>query len=157
MKLRKSSFYAMAFTGALAAYHPAVLAQGDPFFAVLVGGTEVNAAGQANKGDLDGFGTATVIVHRTTSTTSATLCFGITVRGIDRPTAAHIHLGRAGINGGVVVPLTPPLTGNPGASSGCVPNVPIAVANGLIVAPANYYVNVHTLAFPNGALRGNLF
>jgi CHRD domain len=56
----------------------------------------------------------------------------------------------------IVVPLTPPSTGDPGASSGCV-TVDPALARAILNHPHRYYANVHTTAFPNGAARGQLF
>ena len=48
-------------------------------FAVLLGRNEVSTTGDANAGDPDGSGTATVIFGETT------ICYAILVRGIDRP------------------------------------------------------------------------
>lgn len=146
-----------ALTGVLVVSQTSAFAQGDPLFAVLVGGNEVSAAGQANQGNLSGFGTATANISIAVGAATGTVCFGITVRGIDAPTAAHIHQARAGLSGPIVVGLTAPLTGNPGASSGCVNNVAVALINQLRLNPANFYVNVHTGLFPAGALRGQLF
>jgi hypothetical protein len=157
MKMHRLLSPAFVVLAGLAMYPSAALAQGEALFAVLVGGTEVNASGQANQGDLNGFGTATVIVHRTSGPATDMVCFGITVRGIDKPNAAHIHRGRAGVSGGIVVPLTAPATGNPGASSGCVNGVAVATVNAMLADPTEFYVNVHTGLFPSGALRGNLF
>lgn len=149
-----------AVTCLVALYFPAVHAQGTAMFAVLVGGNEVNAAGLANQGNLRGFGTATLIVNPTPlDPNNEQLCFGVTTRGIDAPTAMHIHTGRAGLAGPVAVPLVPipVLAGvNAYTSSGCV-NASNAVIRSLTYYPANSYVNVHTLLFPAGALRGQLF
>jgi hypothetical protein len=51
-----------------------------------------------------------------------------------------------------VVPFTPPTSG---ASSGCV-TITTALADEIVANPAGFYVNVHTTAFPNGAIRGQL-
>jgi hypothetical protein len=112
-------------------------------FAGLTGAAERPAA------DRDGKGAASVLV------TGSRICFGIQVNGIDRPTAAHIHRGGARVNGPIVVPLRPPSSGNNSASSGCVV-VSAANRNAIKRGPAGYYVNVHTSAFPNGAIRGQL-
>jgi hypothetical protein len=53
------------------------------------------------------------------------------------------------------VPLTPPATGDPGASSGCV-TVDATLAADIQAHPRAYYANVHTTAFPGGAVRGQL-
>ena len=129
---------------------PAHAVSGDTLYAALFGGNEVSPAGLANAGDLDGIGSATVLIRGTT------LCFGITVVGIATPTAAHIHRGSAGTNGAILVSLSAPAAGNPGTSSGCV-NITAALANELRLTPNGFYVNVHTTAFMGGALRGQLF
>jgi len=132
-----------------------VLAQGTnqlrpPFFAVLLGGNEVSSTGQANAGDPDGVGSATILIDTTR------LCFGLTVNNIGAPVVAHIHRGVAGVNGPIVVNLIVPGGGNPGASSGCVTVGADLLAN-IRTNPGLFYVNVHTAAFPGGAVRGQLF
>lgn len=122
-------------------------------FAVLLGGNEVAAGGQANAGDTNAVGSASVLFDNN----GTTLCFSIIVNNIDAPTMAHIHRGLAGINGPIVVTLTHPLTGNPGASSDCIDNVDAALGTEIRGNPGRFYINVHTTAFPNGALRGQLF
>ncbi|HEV2460797.1 MAG TPA: CHRD domain-containing protein [Ktedonobacterales bacterium] len=82
------------------------------------------------------------------------ICYIIHVSGIALPaTAAHIHRGAAGVNGPIVVPFLPPNA--QGVASGCT-----TVAHDLLVAiahhPADYYVNVHNKAYPEGAVRGQL-
>jgi hypothetical protein len=157
MKPHASTLFASALLGLSVLAPPSAHAQGVAMFAVLVGGNEVSAGGAANAGDPDGFGTVTIIVNPTPlDPANEQLCFGITVRGIDTPTAAHIHANKAGVNGAIAVALVPPAAGNPGTSSRCV-NAPNAVVNALTSRPANFYVNVHTAAFPGGALRGQLF
>jgi hypothetical protein len=119
-------------------------------FAVLTGRKEVDATGQRGVGDPDGRGSFTAIVD------GDQLCFGITVKNIDKPVAAHIHKAKPSLAGPVVVPLTQPSSGDPGASSGCV-TVEAAVARAILKHPHRYYANVHTMAFPGGAVRGQLF
>ncbi|HEV2733579.1 MAG TPA: CHRD domain-containing protein, partial [Longimicrobiaceae bacterium] len=70
--------------------------------------------------------------------------------------AGHIHVvGQPGGTGPVVLML---LSGsNAGKQfevSGTATNA--ALANALLADPDNYYVNLHTTAFPAGAIRGNL-
>lgn len=127
-------------------------AQGAQHFAVLNGGNEVSAGGQAAAGDPDGSGAASVLF-----VSANRICFSIAVVGIDRPTAAHIHDGVAGENGAVAITLTAPAVGNPGTSSGCVGGLAAALVNRLRETPSDFYVNVHTGRFPSGALRGQLF
>jgi hypothetical protein len=119
-------------------------------FAVLTGRKEVDANGRRGAGDPDGRGSFTATVD------GDQLCFGITVKNIDKPVAAHIHRGRPNQNGPIVVPLSPPSSGDPGASSGCV-EAATALARAILRRPHQYYANVHTGPFPGGAVRGQLF
>lgn len=121
-------------------------------FAVLRGGNEVSPSGQANAGDRDGFGTASVVIVGPSQ-----ICFSIIVDQIGTLVAAHIHENVAGQNGPIVVPLTPPTTGNPGTSAGCVPRIGANLIARLRADASRFYVNVHTTAFPAGAVRGQLF
>jgi hypothetical protein len=108
-------------------------------------------------GDADGYGSATILFPSTTQ-----VCFGIAVDNVGNVTAAHIHTGAAGVNGGIVVGLSPPPgVGNPRAWAGCVPAA-AATISAIKANPTAFYVNVHTTgapapAFPNGAIRGQLF
>jgi hypothetical protein len=113
-------------------------------FAVLSGAKEPEG------GDPNGRGSFTAIVD------GNRLCYGLTNRNIEDPAAAHIHRGRAGVAGDIVVPLEQPSSGDPGASSDCV-RVARPLAAAILRNPNRYYVNVHTAGFPDGAIRGQLF
>jgi hypothetical protein len=128
------------------------------FYAVLLGKNEVSTTtGKKRAGDLNGRGGATAIID------GNQFCFGIVVRNIDGPVAAHVHRGRPSVNGPIVIPeapatsLTPPASGDPGASSGCVTVNNSALLAAIKRNPHKYYFNVHTSAFPNGAIRGQIF
>lgn len=142
----------MATVAAVLALGGARAALATEHFAVLRGGNEVSPTGQANAGDQDGFGTASVVIVGPSQ-----ICFSIIVDQIGTPVAAHIHENVAGQNGPIVVPLTPPTTGNPGTSAGCVPRIGANLIARLRADPSRFYVNVHTAAFPAGAVRGQLF
>jgi CHRD domain len=118
-------------------------------FAVLTGRNEVDANGRRGAGDPDGRGSFTAIVD------GDQLCFGVRVTNLDAPVAAHIHAGRRNQSNPPLVPLTEPATGDPGAASGCV-TVDPTVAQAILKNPHKYYFNVHTAAFPGGAVRGQL-
>jgi hypothetical protein len=120
-------------------------------FATLSGGHEVSPTGEADAGDSNGWGSATIIIRSNTS-----LCYAILVTGIDTPIAAHIHAARAGQNGPIVLPLTAPSRGNPGRSSGCVTPDDADLIPGLRRNPLDFYINVHTGDFQAGAVRGQL-
>ena len=113
--------------------------------------TELTGAAEVPPGDLDGSGTATI----TLNPGQEEVCFELTVADIDTPIGAHIHEGAAGTNGPVVVGLEPlPPTGD-SSSSGCVSLERQEIIE-ILRDPSNYYVNVHTGLFPNGAIRGQL-
>jgi hypothetical protein len=136
--------------GHKADHHPGDHARSLAVFADLNGRNEISmTTGQPGAGDPDGFGSASFTIN------GNSLCFGITVGNLDTPGAAHIHSGRKGVNGDIVVPLTAPTAGSPGASSGCVTIDP-AVGAQILAHPRAYYANVHTAAFPAGAVRGQL-
>lgn len=66
------------------------------------------------------------------------------------PTAAHMHQGAVGANGGVIVPLA---ASAPGVFTGTgtltAPQVVSLLGSGM-------YLNVHTAAFPGGEIRGQV-
>ncbi len=128
----------------------ATASNGGALFAVLTGRKEVGTNGRRGAGDPDGRGSFTATVD------GNQLCFGITVTNLDQPNAAHIHKARPNQNGPVVVPLTAPSGGDPGASSGCI-TVDPGLAAAILKNPSKYYANVHTAAYPAGAVRGQLF
>ena len=109
---------------------------------IMTGEEEVDA------GDPDGSGTATFRIN----SGKGQLCYTLRVRDIDPATAAHIHEAPPGVAGPVVVPLDAP-TG--GSSSNCA-NIGRELAREIIAAPEDYYVNVHNVDFPGGAIRGQL-
>jgi hypothetical protein len=82
----------------------------------------------------------------------AQICYAMAVKNLTA-TAAHIHAGDAGSDGPVVVPLSTPATA--GASAGCAATDRVLVAS-ILTDPGSFYANVHTAAFPGGAIRGQL-
>jgi hypothetical protein len=82
------------------------------------------------------------------------VCFEIVVFDITLPAiGAHIHEGPVGVAGPVDVALTPPDAS--GRSSGCV-SLDHEEVSEIIQEAEEYYVNVHTVDFPDGAIRGQL-
>jgi hypothetical protein len=143
---------AIAAAGLVLGVATQVVAQGGgdnkAFFAVMTGAKEVRAGESA--GDSNGRGSFSATLD------GRTLCYGIQVKNIGNPVAAHIHKGGPEARGAVVIPLKQPAKGDPGASAACV-KLSTSRANALDANPGNFYVNVHTAALPNGAVRGQLF
>jgi CHRD domain len=97
-------------------------------------------------GGATGTGSATFTIR----VAKSELCYTLNVSNLGSSvTAAHIHRGSTG---DVVVPLAAPTTGS---SSGCV-DVAKALLREIVASPGAFYVNVHTDAFPNGQVRGDL-
>jgi hypothetical protein len=79
------------------------------------------------------------------------LCYLLSAKRIGTAAAAHIHRGKVGVAGPVKIELSAPNH----ASAACV-TIDAGLARNLRDHPRKYYVNVHTAAFPNGAMRAQL-
>ncbi len=79
------------------------------------------------------------------------LCYLLSAKKVGTAAAAHIHRGRPGVAGPVVVELTAPTP----ASAGCA-TVGASLASALRAHPRRFYVNVHNAAHPAGAIRAQL-
>jgi hypothetical protein len=103
-------------------------------------------------GDPDGRGTAFIGIRGTT------VRFALTWTAISAPTAAHIHSGKAGQAGPVVVPFFMAAGGLPANITGVAGMVTAdaALARDIRANPSHYYANIHTVDFPAGAIRGQL-
>ena len=109
--------------------------------ATLSGASEVPKAS-------NGTGKATI----TLDATKGRVCWSFkSLKGIPSPSASHIHTGKSGKAGAVVVPL-----GAKFKTSGCQTGVSKSLIKKIIKTPGAYYVNVHNAKFPNGAARGQL-
>lgn len=148
--MRTTIRVAVVTTLALAMLAPGMPAQAqtpaDVLFARLNGAREV-----PGPGDPDGRGRAVVIPrpkeHR--------LCYVITARDITLPAAAaHIHAGTKDVAGPIAIALTPP--DEDGVSAECLGDLDRALLRAIKNHPRQYYVNVHTSDFPDGAIRGQL-
>jgi hypothetical protein len=115
------------------------------FVAELTGAAEV-----PDPGDPDGIGQAQISV----SPAEGIVCWTLTIEGTDAATAAHVHVGDAGVAGAVVVPIGTP-DGN-GESQDCSSGHDPVALQSIADDPEGHYVNIHTGAFSDGALRGQL-
>jgi hypothetical protein len=108
---------------------------------------------------------------------TTTLCYVLRVQRIGELALApgngrqaHIHRGKAGENGPVVVSLAWPQDGRAAdciAEDRILPNgspafardangTPLATAFEILMNPEEFYVNVHNAEYPAGAIRGQL-
>ena len=127
---------------------------------------ELDARQEVAKGDPNGRGEVYVFgVDEDAAADRQKLCYVLVADKIDSSPggAAHIHEGEPGENGPVVARLAFPAGGD---ASDCFDQSSTrggspVFAEGftpaeLFANPDNYYVNVHTAEYPNGAIRGQL-
>jgi hypothetical protein len=121
---------------------------------------ELSGAAEVPPADPDGTGKTKLTID----VSGGEVCFKVKVKGTGTPNRGHIHVGAAGVNGGIVVPLFELVgaTADPrndelerGRLSGCVPATPELLAD-ITTNGANYYVNLHNARFPAGAIRAQL-
>jgi predicted lipoprotein with Yx(FWY)xxD motif len=121
-------------------------AQVTAYAASLVPGGE-RPVPKGTRPDASGLFSAIVTQSGAKKTLAWTLSFG----SLNGPAmAAHIHAGKAGQVGGIVVPLCQPCA--PGARGKVVLSAKVAAA----IANHGAYVNVHTKRNPGGEIRGQI-
>jgi plastocyanin len=115
--------------------------------AVMSGNKEAPAVATSAVGDVD------FLVNINTGELTGTVTFS----GLSsNATAAHIHVGAAGVNGGIIIPLA----GGAGGTSGTwsVPAGTVLTAAQLTdLSNDQLYVNVHSVNFGGGEIRSQLF
>jgi hypothetical protein len=145
MYARKRTFAALAIAAVLlGALALATVAFGKTttLRASLSGSVEVP------KGAPSGSGKATI----TLDSAKGKVCWSFkSLKGVAGPNAAHIHTGKAGKAGAVVVPL-----GGKFKTSGCQSGVSKSLIGKIAKSPGSYYVNIHNAKYPAGAVRGQL-
>ncbi|HZV84650.1 MAG TPA: CHRD domain-containing protein [Brevundimonas sp.] len=140
----KTMIGAMALAAALPSSGSVAQTRGQSMLIELAG-----AAEGPGLGDPDGSGTAELLID----VENGRFCYVLTVEGIAPARLAHIHQSPVGEAGGpIVVTLQPPTDGD---SEGCIAISP-ELARSLVNNRAAYYVNVHNVEHPGGAVRGQL-
>jgi hypothetical protein len=139
----------MKRTGILAATLAAALAAGCGTMGNMMGSGEQITLSGANEVPPVGsgaMGSGTVHVKADCTVTAR-----VTVKGMTA-TAAHIHEGKAGANGGVLVPLT-----KSGDNTFVAPDgAKMTDAQCSAYKAGNTYVNVHSEAYKGGEVRAQL-
>jgi len=121
--------------------------------AIGSGKQEVPVAGGPAAGDPDGRSLGFVWAK------GGRVDYSIRWSRIAPPTIGHIHQGKAGVNGAVVVSLFDAPGGLPATIdglAGTVNGLDSKLTNDLVRNPAGFYTNLHTAEFPGGAVRGQL-
>ncbi|PWI17257.1 hypothetical protein DI272_26160 [Streptomyces sp. Act143] len=117
----------------------------------LRGANEVPVEGGPAVGDQDGAALEFIEVR------GDEVSVAVKWRGLDRPTALHIHQGAKGTNGGVKVDFGKLLGKARGHTvTGTVKVNDPALLDALKSDPGAFYANLHTERFPGGAVRGQL-
>ncbi len=122
-------------------------AQTQWFSAQLEGANEVG-----NAGDSDGWGVGVVGIG------SDSVAYYLWVTDIAAPTAAHIHSGSAGVNGGIAIDFEVVFSEDGDGSYlafGEVPSDAGTLAS-MRTNPSAFYFNVHNSDHPAGAVRGQV-
>lgn len=102
-------------------------------------------------GDPDGTGSAWITIN----VGQQEVCWKLSVENVALPArAAHIHRAPAGASGGIVVGLSAP--DESGTSAGCSTGHDRELLRDILQDPASFYVNVHTVEYPRGAVRGQM-
>lgn len=140
---------------ALAAATPAA-ASGDETscaaYAVLSPKNEVRPEGTTDPVDSRAVGAAAILVKGTT------LSFSVAIYNPRRETftAGHIHVGAAGVNGGVLVTLFQGSSDRKLFVQADQTEISDDAAAAICGDLAGHYVNYHTTQDPQGAVRGQL-
>ncbi len=106
-------------------------------------------------GDPNGAGRASIRLNAK----RGRVCYKLSFHRIGGPVAAHIHEAPKDEAGDVVVELftaSEPLPGSFTAVKGCVGGVARGEIRDIKEHPGRYYVNIHNVRYPDGALRGQL-
>lgn len=110
----------------------------------------INEANEVPPSGSAGTGTLTGIYDATTNMITINAPYTDLSAGLS---AAHLHEAPAGANGGVIVNLSP----TTGATSGTISGTfAVPGANEAALIAGNFYINLHSSAFPGGEIRGQL-
>ncbi|MFI5657535.1 CHRD domain-containing protein [Streptomyces sp. NPDC051684] len=129
----------------------AIAADAEPGDTATVLATSLNGANEVADGDKDGVALEFIQVK------GDQVAVAVKWRGVGKPTALHLHEGAEGANGDVRVDFTKVLGGAKGhRATGSVTVKDRALLARLTTDPGAFYANLHTAAFPDGAVRGQL-
>lgn len=156
VNLHSAEFPGGAVRGQLKPLHkninPLDIIKGGKLRALSNGDQEVPKNDASKVGDPDGHA-VTFLQPKGTS-----VGYSLAWINIKAPTNGHIHKGKFGKNGDVVFTFfNRPVPDGIFAVSGKIEGQNADVVERVRATPHNYYSNIHTSEFPDGALRGQLF
>lgn len=156
VNLHSAEFPGGAVRGQLAALkhpvNPLDIIRGGRLRALSNGEQEVPKTDVSKVGDPDGY--AVTFLHPKGTKVDYSLAWV----NIKSPTLGHIHRGAFGRNGDVVFNLLDkPVPDGIFAVSGSLAGQKAEDVRRVKQNPGNYYSNIHTAEFPDGAVRGQLF
>src|SRR6476620_6179860 len=106
----------------------------------------MKGSNEVPKGAPNGSATAVITIK-----TSKQVCWAFTnLKNVPAPKVDHLHQGPAGASGSIVIPL-----GTAYKPSGCVP-ASATLLSQIESKPSGFYVNIHNVAYPQGAVLGQL-
>jgi len=144
MTAQRGLFICLVVATALTAAAPAQAQT--TWFSTTLSGDRVSG----EPGDGDGWGVAAIGID------GGATRYYIWVTDVSAPTAAHVHTGVAGANGGIAIDLEASFTevsNNTWVAEGLVSGGSTAA---LLETPGAFYVNVHNADHPAGAVRGQV-
>lgn len=133
----------MVFAGFLLVNFPAMAAP------VILEATLDGAQEAPSPGSDEGTGTVVFTLNPKTMQ----VCYEVDIQDLTGIDGAHLHSGKTGVSGPVVLPLKTPQSDE--VSKGCTKASKKLMAQ-LTKNPADFYYNVHTTTYKDGALRGQL-
>ncbi len=147
--MRKFLFLLLAAAGcAASAGRPAAPSASAGAPSVSLCATLAGAGPASDALDPEGRGLAVLHLERTA------IRFRIETRGVGTVTASHIHHGASGVNGPMLWEINPGFAGE--STDGEAAGIPPGVLRLLAAEPSEFYVKLHTMKFPGGAIRGQL-
>ena len=138
----------------LVALAPLLLAPSSAIATSATYTVNMSGAQEVGSGDPDGTASGTI----TLDDLSGVISWSFTYANIDAPTLMHIHGpdAPAGTNAGVFIGLGVATSGGAGTLVSSLVHGNPAQVTQILNSPDTFYVNIHNVPFPGGAVRGQV-
>jgi hypothetical protein len=87
-------------------------------------------------------------------TDATTVQFSVHTKGIGTVIATHVHRGSAGVMGPMAREINPGFEGD--SFGGTASGIPPEIVADILKNPSGFYLKLHSLRYPGGAIRGQL-